>query len=137
MWSLYQSKRKKSVYLCFSTSKHLGLFIFVQSLVWKPCVVVFEVIKKISTEWPQIFYVNNLGDTVLRDHRGLLLLLLMLVNGKLKHYRHSEKAWSTLHQIHCSAIMHCVLHTVVADLFHLGRETFLNSFYQYQSFTCI
>lgn len=64
--------------------------------------VVFEAIKKNNTKLPQLCYANNPGDTVLRAHRGLLLLLLMLVNGKLKHHRHSEKAQSTLHQIHCS-----------------------------------
>ena len=68
--------------------------------------VVFEAIKKkkkkISTEWPQLWYANNLGDTVLRGHPGLLLLLLTLVNGNLKHQGHSENAQSTLQQIHCS-----------------------------------
>lgn len=65
----YQSKMKCLVLFLYFWN--LALFICIYSPVWKHCVVFFEIIKIINTEWPQLHYANILGGTVLRDHLRL------------------------------------------------------------------
>lgn len=74
MWEVFilVKKEEKHLVLLFYFW-NLDLFISIYSMVWKYCVVFFEAIKKIKTEWPQLHSANILGGTVLRDHLNLVV----------------------------------------------------------------
>lgn len=140
-WKVFISiKSEEKYFVLFLHFWNLDLFIFIYSPVGTLCGFLWSY-EKINTEWPQLHYANIVGGTVLRDH--LRLAAAASDAGKLKS-KIPPTQWNSVVNFTADfivpAVMYCSPHIIVTDVgdpFHLWEKTFLNSFYQLQSFICI